>query len=247
MKNECKIVQDMLPLYIENMVSEETADFVKEHLDGCTQCTSEFESMKSGKEIEHNIQHTESITEDEIVKVMKSVRKKISRKAYCIAGVIVATVFLLVGIIWRVLPHSFADVIPVNTNMVSNFACMGNVSGVRDGEPYIDLYSLSNATSEEEHFLEIIEIMNSTNYRQDFRNLLPWAITDVGADDSFCSVTLMLIWGSTPEESCTISYLDNNLIGVSFGGSDGYEIYHPTDHSVLTTLIEYLQLHGNAA
>ena len=34
MKNECSIVQDILPLYVEDMVSEDTAGFVKEHLRG---------------------------------------------------------------------------------------------------------------------------------------------------------------------------------------------------------------------
>ena len=33
MKNECSYVRDVLPLYLENMVSEETAKFVKEHLE----------------------------------------------------------------------------------------------------------------------------------------------------------------------------------------------------------------------
>ena len=32
MKNECSIVRDVLPLYFENMVREETAAFVREHL-----------------------------------------------------------------------------------------------------------------------------------------------------------------------------------------------------------------------
>ena len=32
MKNECSFVRDVLPLYFENMVSEDTAAFVEEHL-----------------------------------------------------------------------------------------------------------------------------------------------------------------------------------------------------------------------
>ena len=33
MKNECSIIRDILPLYVENMVSEDTSEFVKEHLE----------------------------------------------------------------------------------------------------------------------------------------------------------------------------------------------------------------------
>ena len=38
MKNECSIVRDLLPLYAEGMLSEDSAAFVKEHLDTCKEC-----------------------------------------------------------------------------------------------------------------------------------------------------------------------------------------------------------------
>ncbi len=108
MKNACKIIQDLLPLYLENMVSEETAAFIKEHLDSCPQCSAELESMRLGKEMEQEVKQTEPITEDAIVKAMKSIRKKFRKKAYCIAGIIVA-VLIVVGTllnffpVWRLL------------------------------------------------------------------------------------------------------------------------------------------------
>lgn len=52
MKNECSLVRDMLPLYLENMVSEETAAFVKEHLEGCPECAAELEAVKAGTKVE---------------------------------------------------------------------------------------------------------------------------------------------------------------------------------------------------
>lgn len=46
MKNECSIVQDILPLYVEDMVSEDTAGFVKEHLRGCPECRAELKKLR---------------------------------------------------------------------------------------------------------------------------------------------------------------------------------------------------------
>lgn len=40
MKNECSIIRDLLPLYTENMVSEDTRIFIREHLEKCPQCRS---------------------------------------------------------------------------------------------------------------------------------------------------------------------------------------------------------------
>jgi len=49
MKNECSIVRDLLPLYVEQMVSAETGEFVKEHLEGCEACRAEWEGMKRAR------------------------------------------------------------------------------------------------------------------------------------------------------------------------------------------------------
>ena len=49
MKNECSIVRDLLPLYVENMVSAETGEFVEEHLEGCETCRKECNGMKRSK------------------------------------------------------------------------------------------------------------------------------------------------------------------------------------------------------
>lgn len=46
MKNKCCVVRDVLPLYIEDMVSEDTAAFVREHLNTCGECRQEYEAMR---------------------------------------------------------------------------------------------------------------------------------------------------------------------------------------------------------
>ena len=51
--NECKIVEDLLPLYAEKLVSDETAEFVREHSGRCEHCQKllrrceEVEPMKT--------------------------------------------------------------------------------------------------------------------------------------------------------------------------------------------------------
>ncbi len=46
MRNECNIIRDLLPLYAENMVTSDTADFVEEHLKGCEACRREYAQTK---------------------------------------------------------------------------------------------------------------------------------------------------------------------------------------------------------
>lgn len=51
-KRDCKIIQDLLPNYIEGLTNAETNKFIEEHLNECKECKKTFENMK--KEIELN-------------------------------------------------------------------------------------------------------------------------------------------------------------------------------------------------
>lgn len=46
MRNECNIIRDILPLYLDGIVSGDTASFVEEHLENCAACRTALETMK---------------------------------------------------------------------------------------------------------------------------------------------------------------------------------------------------------
>ena len=52
MKKECKIVQDLLPNYIEKVTNDETNEFIGEHLKGCQECNNIYNSMKKNLKVE---------------------------------------------------------------------------------------------------------------------------------------------------------------------------------------------------
>ncbi len=45
-EKDCKIVQDLLPNYIEGLANEATKDFFEEHLNKCNECKQIFENMQ---------------------------------------------------------------------------------------------------------------------------------------------------------------------------------------------------------
>ena len=47
MKLDCCVVRDLLPLYVENMVSDQTAEQIKQHLSECPDCQNEYDSFGS--------------------------------------------------------------------------------------------------------------------------------------------------------------------------------------------------------
>lgn len=46
MIDRCNLIKDILPLYVEDMVSTDTREFVSEHLEHCAECHAEFERMQ---------------------------------------------------------------------------------------------------------------------------------------------------------------------------------------------------------
>ncbi|MGC6769406.1 zf-HC2 domain-containing protein [Enterococcus sp. LJL51] len=47
MKVSCEVIRDLLPLYAENVCSEESRSIVEEHLADCAQCRIELEQMEA--------------------------------------------------------------------------------------------------------------------------------------------------------------------------------------------------------
>lgn len=43
---KCTIIQDVLPLYVDEVVSQDTKDMVGEHLQHCEKCQKEYDAMK---------------------------------------------------------------------------------------------------------------------------------------------------------------------------------------------------------
>lgn len=44
---QCNIVNDLLPLYTDELTSEETNSFIRKHLDECPNCQNEYRTLKA--------------------------------------------------------------------------------------------------------------------------------------------------------------------------------------------------------
>ena len=84
----CNIINDILPLYIDDVVSDDTKAFVETHLEGCEKCRANAEKMSKTVEIptNTNIFDAEKNT-------LKNIKRKILNKK-----VIVSVVSVLISI-----------------------------------------------------------------------------------------------------------------------------------------------------
>lgn len=105
MKNECSIVCDLLPLYAEDMVSEDTAEFVKEHLGNCPTCRAELEKLR--KPVQPvAAQHVPDIDAEPLKRLKKALLMEKVQAILCTAAVMLA--LMLSGLSFLTAPEYFA-------------------------------------------------------------------------------------------------------------------------------------------
>ena len=166
-------------------------------------------------------------------------------KKKIVSIVVVLLIIAMIG--WRLWPRSIDKVILTSPESVSSVACSATVSGVEDGDLFMDTYSIQSENLTDADIEALMEILNSTKYRPDLRNLLPWDITSVdsGGTNDGKSANLALVWGKSEAEHCYMMFHSGSVVAVDVG-SGGYLIYHPTERAVLGKLVDYIQEHGVA-
>ena len=193
MKNVCSIVRDILPLYVEDMVSEETAKFVKEHLVECENCREYYEGMKSMDGFVEN--KSDNLDESNMVSSLKNIKNKINKQirnrvlsAVAIILVVIVGFNLLVNVaIKNVSPEDisiFADVYSL-TELIENPVEDDNSKSVEVKIPEFGTMKLTNDIIEKGGYVTVIsvgseyyiramksEVKNSTLYISSFNTTL---------------------------------------------------------------------------
>ena len=90
-KKDCKIVEDLLPNYIEELTNEETNNYIENHLSECSECKIVLENMQ--KELKTNIQKMDKREIDYI--------KKFRNKLKFLKLILVAILLIYVIIVLR--------------------------------------------------------------------------------------------------------------------------------------------------
>ncbi|MFJ7826663.1 zf-HC2 domain-containing protein [Psychrobacillus sp. NPDC096623] len=118
---KCTIIQDVLPLYIDEVVSQDTKEMVDEHLQYCDKCQKEYESMK--RDLYIPVENTDSLFNN----ISKKWRKKkvvISIVSTLVTAIILLVAFLCIFYYKTVIPYS-EDLIKIerqnNNQLVSRY------------------------------------------------------------------------------------------------------------------------------
>jgi len=89
MKVTCNVIKDILPLYVENMVSDDTKNLVEQHICDCSICADSL----------HTAESRPKVPVDRDIQPLKNVEKQIrSKKRWTVATAVVISITLLTSI-----------------------------------------------------------------------------------------------------------------------------------------------------
>ena len=77
-----------MPLYLENLVCEETENFIKNHLSECEACKKEFEALQSGDDLKETFK-AEDTKPIEDIKPFKKIMKKMNMQVHSISYLLI--------------------------------------------------------------------------------------------------------------------------------------------------------------
>ena len=92
-KINCSLIKDLLPLYIDELCSNESTEIIKNHLEVCEECNKEYKQLKNEpilKEVNDN--------SSELIKGVGNMFKKDKKKAIIKTVSIFLIVFILLGV-----------------------------------------------------------------------------------------------------------------------------------------------------
>ena len=96
MKMSCEIIKDLLPLYFDNVCSNDSKVAIEEHLATCENCKSELQTMKKSlplNSVEHNLKEADAVKK--LSKKWRSGMIKSILKGILIGAIIIVTIILL--------------------------------------------------------------------------------------------------------------------------------------------------------
>lgn len=159
---------------------------------------------------------------------------------------IIVSVLTICLIIWRFWPQSFTKVTSVDKNSIVRVSVHAMFNEFENGQTNIDTYRIDDMDQQMNTLEEIMEILATSSYRQDFRNLLLWDLDYVDADKNYDgrTVTVSFYMNNQMDKYVQIQFLSSSIIVVSSGSETGFRVYHPTNHQTIDQLSEYIQTHG---
>ena len=133
-KTKCKLIEDLLTLYIDNLVSEESKIEIEKHLKECNKCSEELENIKK----ENGLVLEEEFTDnnEKEIKCVKNIKRRIKIRILIaiIISILATAIWIKLYDTYRIIKNEDDKYILYNTNT-------GNIQKGKNGINIIAKYN----------------------------------------------------------------------------------------------------------
>ena len=147
---------------------------------------------------------------------------------------------------WRFWPQSSSGLISIDKSAINGASAYSMIRTFENGQSYTDTYRIDRQEDPGDVQEELAEILETSRYQQDFRNLWPWGIDSVSGGRYYDGRTVTVTFYSSNAENqyAEIMFMSSGLVVVQTDKHPGMRIYHPTNKETLDKLVQYLQTNG---
>lgn len=185
---DCKIVQDLLPNYIEELTDEVTNQYIEEHIATCSECANVLKSMNGEIKLE-------AIQQDKEINYLKKVRKRVKRTIAIVSFIVIIVAACIVGYV-----HKKSQIEVNNYTFLRASYIVENEAGTKDGK----LYGTILAVFDEKEICKSVRIVEE-GYTQEVMEEMRQLETENNSGH----------WMNVTIEKDKIHYNDNIYNGIS--------------------------------
>ena len=145
---DCEIIQDLLPLYVDDVCSEKSIDMIEEHLRECEECRNYCEALQEELPVISKDFTSSNLLEGEFIrKVEKTIKHKITFDMV-IAGFVVFLVCAMGSVLLDRYPHEpgFALCGLIDQRLETDVVEITNLYQLENGEIYFEIKSEEKVT-----------------------------------------------------------------------------------------------------
>lgn len=129
---DCKIVQDLLPNYIENLTDEVTNEYIEEHIATCAECAQVLKDMNGDLKLEQ-------INQEHEIKYLKGIRRRVRRIILAVTIAIILIAGCVIGYVYKKSQIQVNNYTFMRVNYIKE-----NEKGTEDGNLYGTMIAVFN-------------------------------------------------------------------------------------------------------
>lgn len=230
----CEVIRDLLPLYEDGAVSQETEALVRRHLADCPACREELRKMRTPISVPP--EEDKELWERFEARRAKQRRKRRIGIACALSLLAAAVVFCF----WYTRPRTWAEITGEDIRVDYAGCDILNPDWYAEtadtNSPFMHWSIRQGSPAVDEAGDAILQVLERYTFRASLESLLPGDSIDVGGD----TVSIHMVWGE--KDGGFFYFGEDNKVG-TFHGRLGREIYH-FDPALFDELLQIVQEYG---